>query len=64
MVNTLPEDLGAVVVVLHGVLHKAEAVDVADVGVAVGSEQVEPADGLLQERSSSDAGRLAQVRRR
>lgn len=46
--NTVPKDLGAVVVVLHRVLHKAKAVDVADVRVAVGSEKIEPTDGLLQ----------------
>lgn len=44
----VPEDLGTVVVVLHGVLHKAEAVDVAHVRVSVGPEEVEAADGLLR----------------
>lgn len=46
--NTLPKDLGAVIVVLHRVLHKAEAVDVADVRVPVGPEKVEPTDSLLR----------------
>lgn len=42
-----PQDFGTVVVVLHGVLHKTEAVHVADVGMAVGSQQIESAHGLL-----------------
>lgn len=44
---TVPEDLGTVIVVLHGVLHKAEAVDVTHVGVSIGPEEVEATDGLL-----------------
>lgn len=43
----VPEDLGTVVVVLHGVLHKAKAVDVAHVRVSVGPKEVEATDGLL-----------------
>lgn len=43
-----PQDFGAVVVVLHGVLDKAEAVDVTNEGVAVGSQQVEAAHRLLE----------------
>lgn len=46
--NHPPQHFGAVVVVLHRVLDEAEAVDVADKGVAVGSEQVEAAHSLLQ----------------
>lgn len=44
----LPQDFGTVVVVLHGVFDEAEAVNIADEGVAVGSEQVEPTHGLLK----------------
>lgn len=51
--NHPPEHFGAVVVVLHGVLDEAEAVDVTDEGVAVGSQQVEAAHRLLQTGSSS-----------
>lgn len=52
----LPQDhvaqnLGAVVVVLVGVLHEAEAVHVAHVGLAIGPEQVESADGLLERQT-------------
>lgn len=43
-----PQDFGAVVVVLHGVLDEAEAVDVTNEGVAVGSQQVEAAHRLLE----------------
>lgn len=43
-----PQDFGAVVVVLHGVLDKAEAVDVTNEGVAVGSQQVEATHRLLE----------------
>lgn len=43
----LPQDFGTVVVVLHGVFHKAETVDVTNVGVAVSSQEVEAAHGLL-----------------
>lgn len=43
----LPQNFGTVVIVLHGVLHKAETVDVTNVGVAVGPQQVEAAHGLL-----------------
>ena len=41
-------DLSAVVVVLAAVLDKREPVDVADVGLAVCPQQVEPADHLLE----------------
>lgn len=44
-----PQDLGTVVVVLHGVLHEAETVHVAHVRVSVSPEEVEAAHGLLQE---------------
>ena len=33
----LPQNLGTVVIVLHGVLYKAEAVDVTDEGMAIRS---------------------------
>lgn len=42
-----PQNLGTVVVVLHGILHEAETVDVTDVGVTVGSQEVEAAHRLL-----------------
>lgn len=43
-----PQDFGTVVVVLHGVLDKAEAVDVTNEGVAVGSQQIEATHRLLE----------------
>lgn len=43
----LPQNFGTVVVVLHGIFHKAETVDVTNVGVAVGSQEVEAAHRLL-----------------
>ena len=43
----LPQDLGTVVIVLHGLLHEAEAVHVAHVRVAVGPEEIKPAHSLL-----------------
>ena len=46
--HIVPQDLGTVVVVLHGVLDEAEAVDVTDVGVTVGSEKVKATHCLLQ----------------
>lgn len=51
-INTVPKDLSAVVVVLHRVLHEAEAVDVADVRVTVGSEKIKPTDSLLQRQEN------------
>lgn len=45
----VPEDLGTVIIILHGVLHKTEAIDVTHVRVSVGPEKIEAADGLLQE---------------
>lgn len=52
-----PQDFGAVVVVLHGVLDKAEAVDVTNEGVAVGSQQVEAAHRLLETCPKQDKKR-------
>jgi len=47
------QDFGRVVVILGRVLDEAEAVDVADDGLAVGTEQVEPADRLEEVRTSA-----------
>lgn len=47
-VRHLPQDFGTVVVVLHGVFDEAEAIYITNEGVAVGSEQVEPAHRLLK----------------
>lgn len=47
-INAVPEDLGAVVVVLHRVLHKTEAVDITHVRVSIGSEKIEATHSLLQ----------------
>lgn len=46
--DVVPEDLGTVVVVLHRVLHKTEAVDITHVRVSVGSEKIEATHSLLQ----------------
>lgn len=54
MIDIVPEDLGTVVVILHRVLHKAEAVDVTHVRVSVGSEEIEATHSLLQRERSSD----------
>lgn len=43
----LPQNFGTVVIVLHGVLDEAEAVDVTHEGVAVGTQEVEATHGLL-----------------
>lgn len=43
----LPQNFGTVVVVLHGIFHKAETVDITNVGVAVSAQEVEAAHGLL-----------------
>lgn len=43
----LPQNFGTVIIVLHGVFDKAEAVDVTDEGVAVGSQEVEATHSLL-----------------
>lgn len=50
----VPEDLGTVVVVLHGVLHKAEAVDVTNIRVSVGPKEVEATDGLLPDGGNGE----------
>ena len=42
------QDVAAVVVVLVAVLHKGETIDVADAGAAVGTQQVEATDGLVE----------------
>ena len=34
----LPEDFCTVIIVLHGVLHKAKAVDVADIRMSIGTQ--------------------------
>lgn len=52
-----PQDFGAVVIVLHGVLDKAEAVDVTNEGVAVGSQQVEAAHRLLETTATPRPGK-------
>lgn len=44
----VPKNLGTVVIVFHGVLHKAETVDVTHVGATVSPEKVEAAHSLLQ----------------
>lgn len=43
----LPQNFGTVIIVLHGVFDKAEAVDITDEGVAVGSQEVEATHSLL-----------------
>lgn len=43
----LPQNFGTVIIVLHGVFDKAEAVDVTDEGVAIGSQEVKATHGLL-----------------
>lgn len=43
----LPQNFGTVIIVLHGVFDKAEAVDVTDEGVAVGSQEVKATHSLL-----------------
>lgn len=48
----VPEDLGAVIVVLHRVLYEAEAIDVTDIGMTVGPEKIEPTDSLLQRKGT------------
>lgn len=45
----LPQNFGTIVVVLHGVLYKAEAIDVADKWMSVCSEKVKSADCLLED---------------
>lgn len=44
----VPEDLGTVIIVLHRVLYKAEAIDVTDIGMTVGPQKIKPTDSLLQ----------------
>lgn len=46
--NTVPKDLGTVVIVLHRVLHEAETVDITHIGVSIGSEEIEATNSLLQ----------------
>lgn len=48
MINVVPEDFGTVVIVLHRVLHKTEAVDITHVRVSIGSEKIEATHSLLQ----------------
>lgn len=43
-----PQDFGTVIVVLHGVLHKAETIHVTNIGVSVGSQQVKATHRLLK----------------
>lgn len=57
----LPKNFGTIIIILHGVLHKAEPIDIAHKGVAVGSEEVETAhrllwrqDGLGQHHNTDD----------
>lgn len=59
----IPEDFGTVIIILHGVLHKAEAVHITNKRVAVGPQKVEPAHSLLQEEAE-DMGPGHTVRRR
>lgn len=40
--------LGAVIVILVGVLHETESVDIANVALAIGTQQIEAADRLLE----------------
>lgn len=49
--------LSTVVKVLLGALDKAESVDVADVTLAVGSQQIKSADRLLRERKGQTRDR-------
>lgn len=43
----LPQDFGTIVIVLHGVLYKAEAINITDKRVAVCSEEVKTTNCLL-----------------
>lgn len=47
----IPKDFGTVIIILHGVLHKAEAVHITNKRVAIGPQEVEPTHGLLQEEA-------------
>lgn len=47
----IPKDFGTIIIILHGVLHKAEAVHITNKGVAIGPQEVEPTHGLLQEEA-------------
>lgn len=47
----IPKDFGTVIIILHGVLHKAEAVHITNKGVAVGPQEVKPTHSLLQEEA-------------
>lgn len=47
----IPKDFGTVIIILHGVLHKAEAVHITNKRVAVGPQEVEATHGLLQEEA-------------
>ena len=49
--NHVAEDFGGVVVVLGGVLDEGETVHVADDRFAVGTEQVEATDHLLESQA-------------
>lgn len=42
------QDFGAVIVILVGVLHETESVHIADIALAIGTQQIESADGLLE----------------
>lgn len=55
-VKPVPEDLGAVVVVFHGVLDEAEAVDITNVGVPIGTEEIEATHRLLQRETMIEHG--------
>lgn len=43
----LPQDFGTIIIVLHGVLYKAEAINVTNKRVTICSEEVKTADCLL-----------------
>lgn len=45
--KAVPEDLSTIVVVLHRVLNKTEAVDITHIGVTVSPEKVEATNRLL-----------------
>ena len=52
------QDLGTVVVVLGGVLHEAEAIDVTNNGLAIGSQQVKATHSLLKGQANCPCNQL------
>lgn len=49
----LPKDFSAIIIILHRILHKTEAIDITDVGLPICAQQVKSTNCLLSEKATT-----------